>query len=316
MRATAGLLVSLLLATGASACGSDSNGAAAGDSSTTGSTGGMAGSPAGAGGGGGTAGAGGLGPLGFDWPEGGEIRVEYVKTADSELSRGIAFFKSDQTPEATLFPALALSAESVCNDLIATPMWPTAPATATFLDVGDLSITGGGKTFSFTKQTNWSDFLGRPLGIAYTLTDAATMVDPSTMYDVVLGGSSSVAPGTWPASLGVPAAFQLVPKDVPASIVIPAGQDLPITWEQAQQVIPQPVLGLVAFENGNGQLTTLCITRDVTSTFVVPKSTVSKLAATGTLIRGQTTHHLREYPQGRRIDLIGTWCYATPYTLQ
>jgi hypothetical protein len=33
-------------------------------------------------------------------------------------------------------------------------------------------------------------------------------------------------------------------------------------------------------------------------------------------VRGHTTHQFREFPKGRRVDVIGTWCYATPYDVQ
>lgn len=254
--------------------------------------------------------------LTFSSPEGGEIRVEYVGTPSGAVSRGIAFFKSAQTPEATPFPLIAPAGGGVCNDLAASPMWPTAaPARATEIDVGELSIIGGGKTFSFTKQTNYTDFLGRMHGVAYQFEDASSMVTPSTLSDVVMSGSAASPMARWAGQLGMPAAFKLIPPELPSSLVIPLGEDFSVTWEQPAQTIGQRVLGLVAFLDGNGTLTQLCLSYASGGGLAVPKDIVGKIPAKGTLVRGHTTHQLREFPPGRRVDVIGTWCYATPYTV-
>jgi hypothetical protein len=60
----------------------------------------------------------------------------------------------------------------------------------------------------------------------------------------------------------------------------------------------------------------LCLTSEAGSGFTVPKSVLAKIPTHGTLVRGQTTHQLREFPNGRRFDVIGTWCYATPYAIE
>jgi hypothetical protein len=189
----------------------------------------------------------------FTWPEGGEIRVEFVGTPSGSLSRGIAFFKSAQTPELTPFPAVAPTGGGVCNDLSATPTWPTAPATFTEMDVGDLSITGGGETFAFTKQTHFTDFLGRTHDVAYAFQDAARMVTPSTLSDVVMTGSSVTSPATWFGALGMPADFQLVPAELPAHLVIPRGQDLAVAWQRPPQIIGQRVWGWWRFSTGTAR---------------------------------------------------------------
>ena len=56
----------------------------------------------------------------------------------------------------------------------------------------------------------------------------------------------------------------------------------------------------------------LCAAEDLDG-FTVPQDLLARIPAKGTLLRGHTTHVLKEFPDGRRFDIIGTWCYATPY---
>ncbi|MBK8262954.1 MAG: hypothetical protein IPK80_16655 [Nannocystis sp.] len=255
--------------------------------------------------------------IGFDAPEGGEIRVEYVRTPVAEYSRGVAFFKSSQTPESTPFPVIKTASERVCNDLFAAPMWPTAPLEASrYLDVGELSVTGGGRTIPLTRSTDYTDFLGRTHAVAYHFLDSTTMIAPSALYDVVMTGSDESAAATWAAQLGVPAQFDLIAPQLPLTLQIPRDSDLAITWEQPPQTIGQAVLGLVAFQDEAGALSHLCVTEAADDGFTVPKDVLAAVPPRGTLLRGHTTHELREFPGGRRFDVIGTWCYATPYELE
>lgn len=252
--------------------------------------------------------------VGFDSPEGGEIRVEYVRTPTAEFSRGVAFFKASQTPESAPFLAIGAASEGLCNDLTLTPRWPTAPhEAATYLDVGALSITGGGRTFPLTKTENYTDFLGRVHGVAYHFMDTTTMISPSTLYDVVASGGAGVAAFQWPAALGVPEQFALGSPALPLTLAIPRGEDLVITWEDPLETIGQDVLGLVAFQDADGALTQICVTAEDLDGFTVPRDILAKIPEKGTLLRGHTTHVLREFPDGRRFDIIGTWCYATNY---
>jgi hypothetical protein len=252
----------------------------------------------------------------FTWPEGGEIRVEFVGTPSGSLSRGIAFFKSAQTPELTPFPAVAPTGGGVCNDLSATPTWPTAPATFTEMDVGDLSITGGGETFAFTKQTHFTDFLGRTHDVAYAFQDAARMVTPSTLSDVVMTGSSVTSPATWFGALGNARRLPARPRRAPRAPRHPprTGPRRRVATAAADHRTTR--LGLVAFLDGNGTLAQLCLSYESGNGFDVPKEVVAKIPPKGTLVRGHTTHQFREFPKGRRVDVIGTWCYATPYDVQ
>lgn len=252
-------------------------------------------------------------PIGFESPEGGEIRIEYVRTPAAEFSRGVAFFKSAQTPESTPFLVIDEASKQVCNDLTEMPRWPTAPVKATYLDVGELSITGGGRTIALTKETDYTDFLGRVHGVAYHFMDSTTMIDPATLYDIDMAGSDESEAQSWAEALGVPQKFDLVSPDLPLSLTIPRGADFAITWQDPKETIGQPVLGLVAFQDEDGALTQVCVTAEDLDGFVVPKATIDKIPASGTLLRGHTTHTLKEFPDGRRFDVIGTWCYATPF---
>jgi hypothetical protein len=252
--------------------------------------------------------------VGFDSPEGGEIRVEYVRTPTAEFSRGIAFFKTSQTPESTPFLEIGAASASLCNDLTQTPRWPTAPHdAATYLDVGALSVTGGGRTIPLEKTENYTDFLGRVHGVAYHFMDTTTMISPATLYDVVASGGAEAEAMNWPAALGVPQQFALGSPALPLTLSIPRGEDFVITWEDPAETIAQDVLGLIAFQDAEGTLTQICVTAEDLDGFTVPRDFLAKIPAKGTLLRGHTTHVLKEFPDGRRFDVIGTWCYATPY---
>lgn len=254
------------------------------------------------------------GGIGFESPEGGEIRVEYVRTPAAEFSRGIAFFKASQTPENTPFLVIKGAEEQVCNDLTETPRWPTAPLeAANYLDIGELSITGGGRTITMTKEKGYTDFLGRVHGVGYHFMDTTTMIAPATLYDVEASGSDAFAALSWKEALGVPQQFDLVAPDLPLSLTIPRGEDYVITWEDPTETIGQDVLGLIAFQDDTGALTQVCVTAEDLDGFSVPKDIIAKIPPAGTLLRGHTTHTLKEFPDGRRFDVIGTWCYATPF---
>jgi uncharacterized protein YaiE (UPF0345 family) len=274
--------------------------------------------------------------LGPDSPEGGEVRLEYVDlTPEAGLderdtgTRVTAFFIRSMTPDH--FPAPAAGR---CVDLSADQSWPTAQAEdADYIDVGEVTISGGPETLVVPEGTATADPLGRvhardgvaePWRFSFGTDDTETYITPDTSYTVTLGGSSEWPTQTFTDALTMPADFDFIAPAAEAFELTP-DQPIEITWEVATTTSlgeGESVIGLVdVLVPGQGPVVA-CAQDPDTGSVTIPAELVNRVisfGAAGTIARQTVVHRRLELSneddvKGRRLDLIGVWSHVTPWT--
>lgn len=282
---------------------------------------------------------------GFDADEGGEVRVEYtIFPNDARATRVTAFAYKD----AGTTKFFSYVDENGCTD-ISTPAlkalhWPTAQnANRTYHDLGSVTITpvAGNTTTSplevpragampttdpffrshpegewFFKQFPLNG-MGKPGGVS----DTEQYTAEKSTYDVKFGGSADLPEQTFDGALYMPANFSIAGDTAHPAGAIYAPEDEPqtFTWDTPADTPTNDteILGLVAVTGPNGPAF-LCIEPNDGS-ITVPKELINTARTVyptgGTVARQTLSHAVRELqendgPSGKRIDIVGVWCYA------
>jgi len=268
---------------------------------------------------------------GFNADEGGEVRFEYVRFANGNAATRVIAFFYDNPGSKRYFPFVDLNG---CTDSSLKDKWPMAtnpPAERTYMDPGQLIISGGPMNLSVSRGVAAKDPLDRahPPNQWFfhfqggTGTDGPTFMTEKTKYDVIFTGSPKMRAQVFDDVIYVPADFAMTAPGV-APVPIPAGTAATFTWTTPPNNEPPDyiVLSLVAFTGANGPAV-ICVEPNDGS-LTVPAAMVdivrAKYPAGGTLARQTLTHVVREMvdvngPTGKRIDFVGVWCYATAFTV-
>ncbi|HLU68901.1 MAG TPA: hypothetical protein VKZ63_21615 [Kofleriaceae bacterium] len=268
-----------------------------------------------------------------DCPEGGEVRMEYVAFTNPQgmqpdtLSRTIAFFIKDMTPDHYPFPVI-----DTCYDFSTEERWPIAQADdRAYVDVGTLTITGEtAQPFEVAKQEEeYRDFLFRthPAGAAYysqiaNMTDQYTL--PEEHYTVEFGGSDEFPATTFENAMYMPLITPTSQLDEDP-FTLERDQELVVTWDTSETAVPDGwESALVIGFTGSEGPRILCLAQN-DGEFTIPAEFVNaqldRQPNGGLLARQLVTHRTLELDdgeeageiEGRRIDFLTTWCYVTNY---
>lgn len=280
---------------------------------------------------------------GYNADEGGEVRHEYVYTASGAVrTRSTTFLWEPGSIDFFTF-----ANQNGCTDVRKDQpnrFWPTAvnpQAERTYLDPGMVIFRGGPTDLTVGKNVMpWTDPGGRdhPAGEVnlhfqpMAAPDGATYLAEKATIDVEFTGSSEIPAQTFEDVMYIPAAFAPtntplcnLPNGACASYPLVADTPLTMTWTTPEDVPPEgfEVLSLVGLTHPTRGPAIVCIEPNDGS-ITVPAELVNAARAYhtdgGVLARQTLTHSVRELvdangPTGRRIDFIGIWCYATPFTV-
>jgi hypothetical protein len=282
-------------------------------------------------------------------PEGGEVRFEYMEWAPNMMgmpggpggrataTRVMAFFIAARNPERADLPRFG-----ACNDLTTGMIWPRGTGTSTEVDVGQVIIHGGPENLTVPKaMPNMMGRIQDPLSrihkhlyFHFGIDDTNRFVDDDASYDVILTGNGSFMPRLFEDAIWMPKRYTITAPAFPdpnpqtgvnESVTLTRGQPFRVDWSLETQSFPADVevFSLTAFSLPGAGVTTLCV--DVnTGTFTVPAAVVDATldrSTSGTLLRGTLTHEVRELSGPgingrRRIDMLGIYCYLSPFTGQ
>jgi hypothetical protein len=270
----------------------------------------------------------------YDADEGGEVRIEYVRFGGGNAAARVTAVLFDNPGTKRFFPFLDANG---CTDTSLKEHWPTAEnpvAERTYLDPGKVLISGGPQVLDIPRKTvegrdvpgrthpanKWFQQFGG--GMA---NDAALYLPEKRLLDVTFTGSDDMPGQIFDNVVYMPADFEVL--DPPLSTMphpIPAGQPQTFTWTTPAQDAPPgfEIMSLVAFIAGGNPLV-ICLEKNDGS-ITVPANMIdivrAKAPTGGTLARQTLTHVVRELvdrngPTGKRIDILGIWCYATPFAV-
>lgn len=270
---------------------------------------------------------------GFGADEGGEVRIEYVNFPTGMASIRVTdfFFKTAGSTAFHMIPSFA-----GCTNLDpAMGNWPTAMnpiPERVYEDPGLVLISGGPQTFTGRPNTaDATDAFGRTHPAGHftfffggpTANDAANYTGEKQPLTVTLTGSADMPAQVFKDVIYMPANFTLNTPGFTGS-TLTAHTDATFTWTAPSQGNPpdHPVYNLLGFTGANGPAA-ICVIPDGT-TVTMPAAMVDVVIAKypngGTIARQEFTHVVKELvdntgPTGRRIDFIGVWCFAAPFTV-
>jgi hypothetical protein len=274
---------------------------------------------------------------GFDADEGGEVRMEYIKFPNGGIgARTTAFFFKD-VGTTKYHDFLSLNG---CTDMSALDKWPMAMnpiGERDYYDVGRVILSGGTNAYEIPRRTVQARdpfFREHPANDWYfdpavnTDSDGGNFISEKTRYDVILTGSAEFPPAIFDDAIYVPAAFDLTAPTHAGPVDLPAATDQTFTFTTPTDTPPAGyiLLSLVGFTGGSCTKgpAVVCIEPNDGS-ITVPGAMIDKVRTAcptgGTIARQTLTHVVRELvdasgPTGKRVDLLGVWCYAsTPFNV-
>jgi hypothetical protein len=283
------------------------------------------------------------GDLGFGSAEGGEVRFEYMEfpatgcgdAADQPCGPGgrttatrvVGYEMTAMTPDAMTFPNVG-----GCTSLVNGDTWPTGQGTGrTYADMGELTLTGGPSVLTVPAADAANpDPLGRShdaYNFYFGTDDTDEYIKDNARYLVDWSGDAD-----HPAHGGeiyMPGAYTLMEPAFANGVEVANTGDFTLTWgDEGNDLIPADtgpgMLSLVAFAIPGVGVSHLCVGPD-TGTIVVPSDMVEEAATLAgdagkaTLLRGKLSHQLvevltNEGGTGRRIDMLGIYCYLNGIT--
>jgi hypothetical protein len=172
-------------------------------------------------------------PGGFSWPEGGEIRVNYVDVPDGEdITQVMAFFVEDQTPEMEPLPPIGSCFEWSGN------FTELESRNRTYVDVGEsVTFNLGGNELVAVKQEGGYDYTGRGPHDIWYLTETVN-VDVSDYLNKRVVGVDTHEFGELDALYVPPRVKYVTPKFKGAPIQIKKGEDLLIEYAAEAEMDP------------------------------------------------------------------------------
>lgn len=201
-----------------------------------------------------------------------------------------------------------------CVDLQNAP-----PESSKTLDVGDtVEMVNGDTHLVFDRMTatdgSHSYWPRGSDGAQFTID--ATLVPANTEWDVVLSGSTAVAPTTWSKSLMIPRLFEIIE---PAGIIqdegftFSRGTPLPVKWNSFANLTDERDIIIEIFDK---DLVTLaaCRTAD-TGDFTVPAHIIDAVADNATLMAVRVHVYRNEVLNGAEVEVTGGTCNFGPMVL-
>lgn len=266
---------------------------------------------------------------GYDADEGGELRVEYVKFPNGGLATRTTGFVWKSPGSKKFFEFLSLNG---CTDMTPKNKWPMATnpiPERDYYDVGPyMVLTGGPQPLTIRKNTAMAnDPFGRTHPANEWYFDPGTSADmdgpmflsDKTVYDVVFPGSQEFPAQILENAIYMPGDFALMTPGHVGPLMFPANTPQTFTWQVATENAPAGtmILSLVAFTGANGPAVICIEPNDGSITVPGAMMDVARTAypTGGTVARQTLTHAVRELVDstgktGRRLDLLGVWCYA------
>ncbi|HTE52384.1 MAG TPA: hypothetical protein VK698_16145 [Kofleriaceae bacterium] len=249
-------------------------------------------------------------PPGLFWPDGGEVRIQYIKLPDGTDWRIItAFFIEAQTPERISPPTLGHCAPD--------PNFGEATS-RTYTDVGEsITVDMGDQTITAPKVTGDAavDFIGRRHDLAYiseTYDDAAPQffnAKHSAQTDEQMDFSDLLQ------GIYVPPTLEVLSPQGPGVIPVKRHQDLLVQWQEIEPPNPDvTTAGVILFLRDDGPPIT-CVGPN-NGQFIVSADDVDNLLPEqgGIMQVGTASDQAILTDAGRRIDLWGTNCIAMLWT--
>lgn len=280
-------------------------------------------------------------PINFMSDEGGEVRFEYVRFGvgtgareGTASARVISFFEANDDVDFHPYPTIP-----GCTLMVDDTKWPVAqPTNRVYADIGQqLTLTNGTQILNVSKATVAADPVGRVHGVGnhyfyapFPATgggDAAQYITEKSSYDVLFSGSATWPAQVFPDAIFMPAAFDLISPSVTTPVVLAPATPLTITWQANPSGQPAGVPDawfLVGFVIPTTSFVVACIEPMNDGSMTVPADIVDMIRTAapsgGTMVRQSFIHQVRELTNGttvknRRIDMIGTWCHATGFSV-
>lgn len=255
-------------------------------------------------------------PTGLFWPDGGEVRIQYLLEPDgSELRYTTSFFIDDQDPVHMDLPPLG-----TCGPEPKGPLWEVP--LRHYVDVGPSVTVDLEDDFSLTapKFENATDLLGRTHDISY-LAQTKEPTDPSFFNT---RHSAHLSPETadqfdfsdMMTTMYMPPKVQALAPTLPEGVSVLAikrHQDLEIEWQQTENPDPTVVTaGVIVFDSPSG--TTSCVVPN-TGHFVVPAEVIDSLPESGGVMQiGNGSNEAILTPEDRIIHMWASNCVLLPWT--
>ena len=252
-------------------------------------------------------------PTGLLWPDGGEVRIQYIGLPTGEdLRFVVAYFIDTQDPP-LLQPPLLGHCFQATNFV---------PPGRVYADVGDhVSVHMGGYDLDVPRVMGDQaiDFVGRHHRLAYIVQTYEPVQDDffdafhsaETAVDIGLNGKMN--------DIYMPPRVNVL-SPAPAGIrEVKAGEDLVVRWEEASPPNPDVVTaGIVLFWKtgapGDIDAEIIACVGPNKHEFIVPKETIDALPDSGGLMQvGTASNQAFLDDQERRIDLWASNCIAFPW---
>lgn len=266
-------------------------------------------------------------PWGFDKPNGGEVRLEYIRLPNNvQMSRATAFFIKEQTPD-----NLPVPIAGTCVDFRDTDYFPLNQAeNREYIDVGSsVTIRGPeGVTYNLARQEpGTNDFIQRTHDIFYsTLQLNPIDTDPlpdaffNATYDVELEVETEFSE-LLSGHIFMPQRFEWIqPKDE-GTVQFTANEDFPLAWQlkdHSADGFTNKEAALLAFalpqENAPPLPIAACFQRNV-GEFTIPGDFLATLPENGLFLVGSLVDDPVLTSDGRLIHLVSQHCMARPYNI-
>jgi len=252
-------------------------------------------------------------PTGLLWPDGGEVRLQYIGLPDgSEMRFVVGFFIESQDPAFVQPPVLGQCFDD--SNYV--------PETRVYADAGD-SMTAHVGSFEIEAPKVMGDdaidFIGRHHKLAYLMTTFEPTVDDffdnyhsaTTDKDIGLNGQMT--------GIYMPPRVEVLSPEPAGVRLVKAGEDLVVRWQEETPADPNiNTAGIVIFwKTGapgdiNAELVA-CVGPNH-GEFIVPKETIDALPDAGGIMQvGTASNQAILDDQERRIDLWASNCIAFPW---
>lgn len=241
------------------------------------------------------------------YPEGGEIRIEYIETPGPRVVRSNVFLIDDQdTEQYPIPPGLQ------CTNVKTNMVWPFAESTGrVYKDVGNEVVISSANTSMTLAKTDAAtkDFISRTHDVWYRFLDAMNPVEQFTPFNGAM--TATVDGETY--SMFMPDIYHATTFNVADGVTLQAGQDYPIAWEMPTQNTDLNTFFIVVIvQPGGAGWSHFCLGPN-TGSFTIPASAIAEFPENGNFIHGVVTHEVASRG-GRRFHLLGMNCLNTPYS--
>lgn len=252
-------------------------------------------------------------PAGLLWPDGGEIRIQYIGLPDgSDLRFLVGFFVEEQDPE--FLPPPVLGQCFVDSNYV--------PDSRVYKDIGEsIQVNMAGQTVTAPRVMGDQaiDFIGRRHRIAY-ITQTYEDVPDGFFDNEHFAETPDPAINNHLRGMYMPPAVEVL-KPEPAGVrTVKASEDLHIEYREVNPPNPDIMTAAVILfwktgQPGDVNSEIIACVGPNTGEFVVPKETIDSLPDAGGIMQvGTISNQAVLTEDERRIDLWASNCIAFPWT--